>query len=73
MGYYITKKGIQPSPTKVDEFMEVPSPNTLRDTQGLNGKLTALSRFISKSVKRPYRLFTPSKGALKRTTSNGKR
>lgn len=66
MGYYITKKGIQPNPTKVDEFMEVPSPNTLRDTQGLNGKLTALSRFISKSVKRPYRLFHTLKGCIEK-------
>lgn len=57
LGYYITKKGIQPSPTKVNEFMEVPSPNTLRDAQGLNSKLIAVSRFISKSAKKALPLF----------------
>lgn len=57
LGYYITKKGIQPSPTKVDAFMEVPSPNTLRDAQGLNGKLTALNHFISKSAEKDFPLF----------------
>ena len=31
MGYYITRRGIQPIPAKVDKFMEAPSPNTLRD------------------------------------------
>nr|KAJ0209762.1 hypothetical protein LSAT_V11C400219330 [Lactuca sativa] len=34
LGYYVTKQGIQPSPVKVDEFMETPPPGTLRDTQG---------------------------------------
>ena len=31
--YYVTTKGIQPNPTKVDELMEVPSPHTLRDAR----------------------------------------
>lgn len=31
LGYYITRQGIQPSPAKVDELMETPPPNTLRN------------------------------------------
>ena len=46
LGYYVTKQGIQPSLVKVDKLMETPPPGTLRDAQGLNGKLTALTRFI---------------------------
>lgn len=61
--YYITKKGIQPSPTKVDKFMEVPSPNTLRDAQRVNGKLTALSRFISMSIEKALPLLHTLKGS----------
>ncbi|XP_023737239.2 uncharacterized protein LOC111885192 [Lactuca sativa] len=34
LGYYITRQGVQPSPTKVDEFIETPTPNSLRDAQG---------------------------------------
>lgn len=64
LGYHIAKKGIQPSPVKVDELMETPPPNTLRYAQGLNGKITALSCFLSKSVEKAMPLFTRSKGAL---------
>lgn len=67
LGYYITKKGIQPSPTKVDEFMEVPSLNTLRDAQGPNGKLTTLSRFIYKSAKKAFPLFHTLKGCIEKS------
>lgn len=44
--------------------METPSPSTIRDTQGLNGKLTALSRFISKSTKKSMPLFHTLKGCI---------
>lgn len=43
MGYYVTKERIQPIPAKISELKETPSPNKLRDAQGLNGKLTALN------------------------------
>lgn len=62
LGYYVTRQGVQPSPTKVDEFIEMPTPNSLRDAQGLNGKLTALSRFISKSADKAMPLFHTLKG-----------
>lgn len=57
LGYYVTIEGIQPNPVKVDELMDVPSSHTLRDAQGLNGKLTALIRFISKSAEKAMPLF----------------
>lgn len=31
LGYYVTKEGIQPNPTKGNELEETPSPCTLRD------------------------------------------
>lgn len=64
LGYCITRNGIQPSPAKVDEFMEALSPNTLRDAQGLNKKLTTLSRFISKSAEKALPLFSTPKGCI---------
>lgn len=57
LGYYVMRQGIQPSPGKVYEFIEAPSPNTLRDAQGLNGKLIARSGFISKSAEKAMPLF----------------
>ncbi|XP_023743054.1 uncharacterized protein LOC111891220 [Lactuca sativa] len=67
MGYYVTRQGVQPSPTKVDEFLETPSLNSLRDAQGLNGKLTTLSRFVSKSANKAMPLFHTLKGCMEKS------
>ena len=67
MGYYVTRQGIQPNPTKVDEIIETPPPSTLRDAQGLNDKLTALSRFISKSADKAMPLFHTLKGCIEKS------
>ncbi|KAL7601627.1 hypothetical protein Lser_V15G24154 [Lactuca serriola] len=66
LGYYVTRQGVQPSPTKVDEFIETPTPNSLRDAQGLNGNLTAISRFISKSADKAMPLFHTLKGCIEK-------
>ncbi|XP_052627159.1 uncharacterized protein LOC128133680 [Lactuca sativa] len=66
LGYYVTRQGFQPSPTKVDEFIETPTPNSLRDAQGLNRKLTALSRFISKYADKAMPLFHTLKGCIEK-------
>nr|KAJ0218881.1 hypothetical protein LSAT_V11C300127070 [Lactuca sativa] len=67
LGYYVTRQGVQPSLTKVNEFIETPTPNSLRDAQGLNGKLTALSRFISKSADKGMPLFHTLKGCIEKS------
>ena len=67
LGYCVTRQGIQPNPAKVDEFMETPPPGTLRDAQGLNGKLIALSRFISKSAEKAMPLFHTLKGCIEKS------
>ncbi|XP_052627003.1 uncharacterized protein LOC128133558 [Lactuca sativa] len=69
LGYYVTRQGVQPSPTKVDEFIKTATPNSLRDAQGLNGKLTTLSRFISKSVDKAMPLFHTLKGCIEKNNS----
>nr|KAJ0216727.1 hypothetical protein LSAT_V11C300147310 [Lactuca sativa] len=66
LGYYVTRQGVQPSPSKVDEFIEMPTLNSLRDAQGLNGKLTTLSRFISKSVDKAMPLFHTLMGCIEK-------
>nr|KAJ0225400.1 hypothetical protein LSAT_V11C100041220 [Lactuca sativa] len=66
LGYYVTRQGTQPRPVEVDELMETPPLNTLRDVQGLNGKLTALSRFVSKSDDKAMPLFHTLKGCIEK-------
>nr|KAJ0187158.1 hypothetical protein LSAT_V11C900462460 [Lactuca sativa] len=45
---------------------EIPSPNTLRGTQRLNGKLTTLNRFISKAAEKAIPLFHTLKGCIEK-------
>nr|KAJ0195206.1 hypothetical protein LSAT_V11C700371320 [Lactuca sativa] len=66
LGYYVTKDGIQPSATKVTELEETPSPCTMRDAEGLNGKLTTLSRFISLLTEKAMPLFNTLKGCIEK-------
>lgn len=67
-GYYVTSKEIHPSSTKVEELLEAKSPHTLRDGQGLNGKLTVLSLFISKSEENVIPLFQTLKGCIEKNS-----
>ncbi|KAI3779114.1 hypothetical protein L2E82_08633 [Cichorium intybus] len=64
LGYYITNDGKQPNPSKVKDLVETPTPTTLKDMQGLNGKLTALGRFVAKSAERAVPLFHTLKGDM---------
>ncbi|GKD84110.1 reverse transcriptase domain-containing protein [Tanacetum coccineum] len=49
LGHLITKQGIRASPSKVKAITDIEQPKTLKDIQSLNGKLAALSHFLSKS------------------------
>nr|KAJ0213462.1 hypothetical protein LSAT_V11C400201450 [Lactuca sativa] len=51
----------------VGEFMEALSPNIMCDAQGLNEKLTTLSRFISKSIEKTLLLFRTLKGCIEKS------
>ena len=64
LGYYITNKGILPSPEKIKDFLETKSPKSLKEVQGLNGKLTALGRFLAKSAEKALPLFQTLKGCI---------
>ncbi|GJT21472.1 reverse transcriptase domain-containing protein [Tanacetum coccineum] len=57
LGHLITKQGIRANPSKVKAIANTEQPNTLKDIQSLNGKLTTLSRFLSKGVERSLPFF----------------
>lgn len=52
LGYYITKEGIQSNPSKVKDLLETNPPRSIKEMQGLNGKIAALGRFILKSYEK---------------------
>ncbi|GKD10366.1 hypothetical protein Tco_1190051 [Tanacetum coccineum] len=57
LGHLITKKGIRANPSKVKAVTDLEPPRTLKDIQSLNGKLAALSRFLSKGVEKSLPFF----------------
>ena len=49
LGYVVTPHGVEPNPDKVKAVMEMPIPKNITEVQRLNGRITALGRFISRS------------------------
>ncbi|GJZ98451.1 reverse transcriptase domain-containing protein [Tanacetum coccineum] len=60
--HLITKQGIKANPSKVKAVTDLDQPRTLKDIQSLNGKLAALSRFLSKGAERSLAFFKVRKG-----------
>ncbi|GKE76721.1 reverse transcriptase domain-containing protein [Tanacetum coccineum] len=54
LGHLITKQGIRTNLSKVKAITDIEQPKTLKDIQSLNGKLAALSRFLSKGAERDF-------------------
>ncbi|KAL0428188.1 UNVERIFIED_CONTAM: Retrovirus-related Pol polyprotein from transposon gypsy [Sesamum latifolium] len=48
LGYMVSKKGIEANPEKIQAIIGLQSPRTLNEMQKLTGKITSLSRFISR-------------------------
>ncbi|XP_038690528.1 uncharacterized protein LOC119989207 [Tripterygium wilfordii] len=49
LGYMVTKRGIEANPDQIRSILNIPSPTCVKDIQRLNGRVAALSRFISRS------------------------
>ncbi|XP_042386566.1 uncharacterized protein LOC121978264 [Zingiber officinale] len=50
LGYIVTERGIDANPCKVKALQDMPPPRNMKEVQRLTGWITALSRFISKTV-----------------------
>ncbi|GJU41204.1 reverse transcriptase domain-containing protein [Tanacetum coccineum] len=57
LGHLITKQGIKANPMKIKAVTELEQPRALKDIQSLNGKLAALSYFLSKGAERSLPFF----------------
>ncbi|GJR46713.1 reverse transcriptase domain-containing protein [Tanacetum coccineum] len=57
LGDLITQQGIKANPLKVNVITSLKPPRTLKEIQSLNGKLAALSRFLSKGVDKSLPFF----------------
>ena len=62
LGFIVSHRGIKENPEKVRAIMELEPPRTMKEVQSLNGKIAALSRFISKATEKCLPFFcTPRK------------
>nr|GEY50888.1 reverse transcriptase domain-containing protein [Tanacetum cinerariifolium] len=67
LGYVITPEGIKPCPDKTAVVLQLPSPQTIKEVQSLNGKLASLDRFLSKSAEKSLPLFQTLKKCIKKS------
>ncbi|GJZ69944.1 reverse transcriptase domain-containing protein [Tanacetum coccineum] len=67
LGYTITPEGIKPCPNKTKVVLQLPSPWTIKEVQGLKQKLASLNRFLSKSAKKSLPLFKTLKKCIKKS------
>nr|GEX04556.1 reverse transcriptase domain-containing protein [Tanacetum cinerariifolium] len=65
--YVITPDGIKPCPDKTAAVLQLPSPQTIKEVQSLNGKLASLNRFLSKSAEKSLPLFQTLKKCIKKS------
>ena len=65
MGFMISHRGIEANPEKMEAILNMKAPKTLNELQKLNGRITALGRFISCSAKKCLPLFRALKSAKK--------
>ncbi|GJW19554.1 hypothetical protein Tco_0026990 [Tanacetum coccineum] len=67
LGYMISPEGIKSCPDKTDTVLQLPSPQTIKEVQSLNGKLASLNRFLSKSAEKSLPLFKTLKKYIKKS------
>nr|GEZ28792.1 reverse transcriptase domain-containing protein [Tanacetum cinerariifolium] len=67
LGYVITPEGIKPCPDKTEAVLQLPSPQTVKKVQSLNGKLASLNRFLSKSAEKSLPLLQTLKKCIKKS------
>ncbi|PKA47437.1 RNA-directed DNA polymerase like [Apostasia shenzhenica] len=62
LGHMVSARGIEANPEKIQAIQDMKPPQTIQDIQKLNGRVTALSRFISKSSERCIPFFKILRG-----------
>nr|GEW90781.1 reverse transcriptase domain-containing protein [Tanacetum cinerariifolium] len=66
LGYMVNPKGLKTCPDKTDAVLQLPSLQTIKEVQSLNGKMASLNRFISKSAEKYLLLFKTLKKCIKK-------
>jgi hypothetical protein len=62
LGCFVSAKGIEANPTKIDAILQMQPPTSRKSVQQLTGRLASLNRFISRSVEQSLPFFKVLKG-----------
>nr|GEV52376.1 hypothetical protein [Tanacetum cinerariifolium] len=65
LGHAVSTDGIQACGEKTQAIINMPYPQTLKEVQGLNGKLASLNRFLSKATEKSLPFFKTLKRCIK--------
>ena len=57
LGYIISPRGMKANPKKIQAILDMTSPKILTQTQSLNGKIVAHSRFLSRVADKSFSFF----------------
>ncbi|XP_071728162.1 uncharacterized mitochondrial protein AtMg00860-like [Rutidosis leptorrhynchoides] len=67
LGHIVTPRGINANLKKIEAIEKMPSPKRKKQVQSLNGKLAALTRFLSKAAERSRPFFHTLKNCAKKS------
>ena len=62
LGFMVTQRGIEVSPTQVKVVLKIPAPNNKKKLQCLMGRLATLGRFIARFTDKLRSFFLTLKG-----------
>lgn len=67
----VSERGIDANPDKVKAISDLPEPKSIRDIQRLTGRMTALTKFVSKSAEKALPFFRILRGNKKFNLNGG--
>ena len=57
LGFIVNNRGIEANPNKIIAVLDMPSPSSIKEVKRLTGRITALSRFVSRASDKCQPLF----------------
>jgi hypothetical protein len=67
LGFTVSQSEIEANPKKIKVIIEMKPPKTVKEVHGLTGRVTALNRFVSRSIDKCLPFFRVLKKAFDKT------
>ena len=70
LGFMVNNRGIEANPDKIKVVLDMPSPSSIKEVQRLTGRITTLSRFVSRASDKCQPFFQVLKKAFQWDTKS---